>query len=149
MANKGFLIMGQHGFPAHPDDRFPGNGRCGCHDATSAERRNGQRIESSAPPALGRDEPQAGIPFVVQAGSALFMVALETTFWTLAELRFDSASCTFAEARRARFEWPREAFGAMLSRVAVSGEIDSGLINRITTDFSGWLAQQFVAPPVE
>ncbi|CAA9544104.1 MAG: hypothetical protein AVDCRST_MAG87-324 [uncultured Thermomicrobiales bacterium] len=86
---------------------------------------------------------------MVQAGSVLFMVASEVTVWTLAELRFDSVSCTFVEARRARFDWPREAFGAMLSRVAVSGEIEAGLINRVTLDFSAWLAQQFVLSRAE
>ena len=141
--------MGQQGFPTSPDDHPPGRGRCGCHDSAPVEHAEGQAI---VPPGfVARDQHvvQLGIPFVVQAGSALFLVASEATVWTLAELRFDSASCTFVEARRARFDWPREAFGAMLSRVAVSGEIDHGLINQVTTDFSGWLARQFGLPPAE
>lgn len=143
------MVMGQQGFPTYPDDQPPGSGRCGCHDlvpgdhvegqgALPSERVTGDRREQRAGP--------AGIPFVVQAGSALYMVASEARFWTLAELRFDSAACAFVEASRARFDWPREAFGAMLSRVAVSGEIEPGLINRVTMDFSAWLAQQFVLP---
>ncbi len=147
------MVMGQYGFPAHPDDHPPGNGRCGCHDVVSADLSDGPGIVPADLAARDCVDQQAasqvGIPFVVQAGSALFMVASEATFWTLAELRFDSTSCAFVEARRTRFEWPREAFGAMLSRVAVSGEIEPGSINRITTDFSGWLAQQFVAPRIE
>lgn len=95
-------------------------------------------------PSVRSIDRQLGIPFVVQAGSALFMMASESTVWTLAELRFDTESCTFVEASRIRYDWPREAFGSMLSRVAVSGEIDHELINRITADFSTWLAQQFV-----
>ena len=138
--------MGQQGFPTSPDDHPPGNGRCGCQDSASGDYGDGQALVPSGLVARDQHVPQAGIPFVVQAGSALFLIASEAAVWTLAELRFDSASCTFVEARRARFDWPREAFGAMLSRVAVSGEIDHALINRITSDFSGWLAQQFVLP---
>lgn len=141
--------MGQQGLQPSSDDHPRSNGRCGCHDPASREHVDGQAVAPFDLAARDKHSGPAGIPFVVQAGSALFMVASEATVWTLAELRFDSASCAYVEARRARFDWPREAFGAMLSRVAVSGEIEPGLINRVTTDFSGWLAQQFVLPRVE
>ena len=141
--------MGHNGLQAHPDDQSSGPGRCGCSDLVpdpvAGLRPSADHASAlSGLPALRRDEQQAGIPFVVQAGNTLFMVASEAAVWTLAELRFDTVSCTFVEASRVRYDWPREAFGAMLSRVALPGEIDHGLINRIMTDFSAWLAQQFV-----
>lgn len=144
--------MGHNGLPAHPDDQSAGASRCRCSDPLPDMHPGtdqivpveGRAVSASDLPALGAAERQLGIPFVVQAGSALFMLASESTVWTLAELRFDTESCTFVEASRVRYDWPREAFGSMLSRVALSGEIDHGLINRITMDFSTWLAQQFV-----
>lgn len=87
---------------------------------------------------------QCGVPFVVQSGRDLFMVASEASQWVVAELRFDIASCTFMEASRVRYDWPREAFGSMLARVAVGDEIDHELIDRVTADFSRWLASQFI-----
>lgn len=100
---------------------------------------------------------QRGVPFVVQSGREMFMVANEgphslnpegiacaASQWVVAELRFDTESCTFVEASRARYDWPREAFGSMLARVAVGDEIDHELINRVTADFSQWLASQFI-----
>lgn len=71
-------------------------------------------------------------------------IAYEASQWVVAELRFDTASCTFVEVSRARYDWPREAFGSMLARVAVGDEIDHELINRVTADFSQWLASQFI-----
>jgi len=148
--------MGHNGPQAHSDDQSSGTSRFGCSDSLPhpAPGTRGDTdgmspiddrvIPASSLPSLKRIDPQLGIPFVVQAGSALFMLASESTVWTLAELRFDTESCTFVEASRVRYDWPREAFGSMLSRVALSGEIDHGLINRITVDFSTWLAQQFV-----
>lgn len=148
--------MGHNGLPAPADDQSSGKGRCGCSDslphltplahpvAGETAPTDNRAIPASKLPSLERVDHQLGIPFVVQAGSALFMLASEAAVWTLAELRFDTGSCTFVEASRVRYDWPREAFGSMLSRVAISGEIEPGLINRITGDFSTWLAQQFV-----
>ncbi len=85
------------------------------------------------------------LPFVVQAGQILFMVAEESSGWVVAELRFDSGACAFSEERRARYQWPREAFGRLLSRVVTGDEIDHDEVYRISDDFSRWLASQFVA----
>lgn len=71
------------------------------------------------------------------------MLASEAPEWILAELRFDTTSCTFIEVRRMRYDWPREAFGSLLARVQGGNEIDRDLINRVTADFSRWLASQF------
>jgi hypothetical protein len=85
------------------------------------------------------------LPFVVQAGPVLFMVAEESSEWVVAELQFDSATCTFFEARRARFEWPREAFGRLLSRIVNGDDIDYEEVDRVSAAFTRWLAMQFVA----
>ncbi len=95
-------------------------------------------------PPLNATLEQFGVPFVVQAGRKLFMLASESSQWVLAELTFDTASCTFMEASRVRYDWPREAFGSLLAKVAVGDDIDHDLIDRLTTDFSRWLASQFV-----
>lgn len=145
MSSKEYMTMGHHGFPAQPDDQPSGKGRCGCSDPRPYTVISEADGIASVPSASAKPvNHQLGIPFVVQAGSALFMLASDATVWTLAELRFDAETCTFVEASRVRYDWPREAFGSMLSRVALSGEIEPELINRITTDFSTWLAQQFV-----
>jgi hypothetical protein len=82
-------------------------------------------------------------PFVVQHGPQLFMLASESAAWVLAELRFDDETCTFAELRRVRYAWPREAYGALLSRIAVAGCVDTELVEQTTDEFSNWLASQF------
>lgn len=73
------------------------------------------------------------------------MIAAEDSTWILAELCFDLDSCTFVEVSRARFGWPREAFGSMLSRVAIGDGIDRNMIDQVTSDFSVWLGMQFIA----
>ena len=84
------------------------------------------------------------LPFVVQAGPTLFMVAEESSDWVIAELNFDAASCAFMETRRAHYSWPREVFGRLLSRTMTDGELDLSELNHISEAFSGWMAQQFV-----
>ncbi len=76
------------------------------------------------------------------------MVAEESSGWIVAELRFDSAACAFTEDRRARYQWPREAFGRLLSRVVTGDEIDHDEVYRISDGFSRWLASQFVATQI-
>jgi hypothetical protein len=94
-----------------------------------------------------RRHPSSGasvvVPFVVQRGAQLFLLAAEANEWVLAELRFDETTCTYAELRKVRYEWPREAFGALLSRVAVAGDVDSGLVEETSEEFSRWLGLQF------
>lgn len=83
-------------------------------------------------------------PFVLQAGRIMFLVAQERNVWVLAELRFDAATCTFAEERRTLFQWPREVFGRLLSRTIVGDDIDLAEANRVADAFSRWLSSQFV-----
>lgn len=93
--------------------------------------------------ARGTDSEAVLAPFIVQRGGHLFFIASEAAGWVVAELRFDATSCIYTEVRRMRFEWPREAFGALLSRVAVAGEVDPGAVDETSRDFSRWLAAQF------
>lgn len=82
-------------------------------------------------------------PFVVQHGAQLFLLASESSEWVLAELQFDDELLVFSEVRKARYAWPREAFGSLLSRVAVSGNVDTDLVEETAVEFSRWLGAQF------
>ncbi len=81
-------------------------------------------------------------PFVVQSGSTLWMVETEQRGWTLAELRFHRRYGFFQEQRRATYDWPREAFGAMLSRFAAF-DISDDEVSRLSGEFSDWLGSRF------
>ncbi|MGC4193281.1 MAG: hypothetical protein QM589_19205 [Thermomicrobiales bacterium] len=100
---------------------------------------------SLGPRAGGADSETVLAPFIVQRGGNLFFIALEPAGWVVAELRFDLAPCAYAEVRRMRYDWPREAFGALLSRVAVVGEVDPGIVDETSRDFLRWLSAQFRA----
>lgn len=104
------------------------------------------RSESAALFARVRDhssQSRVMIPFVVQHGTQLFLLASESSEWVLAELRFDEELLVFSEVRKSRYAWPREAFGSLLSRVAVAGNVDTDLVEETTAGFSRWLGAQF------
>jgi hypothetical protein len=82
-------------------------------------------------------------PFVVQHQGSIFFITWEPTRWVLAELAFDPVSCTFVEQRRTHYEWPREAFGVLMSRFATIDRVDFDRLNRTSDDFGRWLGQQF------
>jgi len=84
------------------------------------------------------------VPFVVQAGPRVYMLAAENNAWVLAELKFDDERVAFFETRRSVYEWPREAFGALMSRVALRVADDTTL-DEVTLDFGRWLGGQFTA----
>jgi hypothetical protein len=84
----------------------------------------------------------ACVPFVVQSGRMILMVEASEDGWTLAELDFLPDVCVFRESRRVTYTWPREAFGALLSRLA-GADIDAAAIERLTDDFGDWLAAGF------
>jgi hypothetical protein len=89
--------------------------------------------------------PQNGpspVPFVVQSGRMLLIVEATSEGWTLAELDFITGHCLFRESRRATYTWPREAFGAMLSRLAAA-EPDEATLARLTQEFSQWIGDRF------
>ncbi|HYH11464.1 MAG TPA: hypothetical protein VD789_03835 [Thermomicrobiales bacterium] len=82
------------------------------------------------------------VPFVVQSGPVILMVEAGETGWTLAQLHFDSERCVFQESSRVTYTWPREAFGAMLSRLA-GLDIDEEAVRRLTHEFSEWIGARF------
>ena len=84
----------------------------------------------------------ACVPFVVQSGRMILMVEASEEGWTLAELDFQPDACVFRESRRSIYTWPREAFGALLSRLA-GADIDEAALDRLTADFGDWLAAGF------
>lgn len=98
------------------------------------------------PAEIARDATPGGItacvPFVVQSGRMILMVEASEDGWTLAELDFLPDVCVFRESRRVTYTWPREAFGALLSRLA-GADIDEAAIERLTADFGDWLAAGF------
>lgn len=84
------------------------------------------------------------VPFIVQSGPRIFLLAWEQGVWVLAELQFDEEHVTFIETRRSTYDWPREAFGTLLSRVALR-EVDRASIDGVARDFQYWLGGQFIA----
>lgn len=84
----------------------------------------------------------ATAPFVVQSGSTIWMVETDLEGWTLAELRFHSRYGFYQERRRATYSWPREAFGAMLSRFAAF-DVTECEVSRLTSEFGEWLGARF------
>lgn len=82
------------------------------------------------------------VPFVVQYGSMLLMVEASDNGWTLAELDFHPRYCVFQEIRRADYTWPREAFGALLSRLAGT-DLDDKAISQLTDEFGEWIGSRF------
>lgn len=84
-------------------------------------------------------------PFVVQSGSTLWMVEPDAGGWTLAELAFHPRYGFFQERRRVSYAWPREAFGAMLSRLAAF-EVRSDAVCDLSAEFVAWLGTRAPAP---
>ncbi len=149
--------MNHAGFSSRPDDSCPNpassatNAADNNHQETArgADRREASMTDegvSNLPIQTARADAATltdSLPFVLQAGQILYLVAEEASDWVVAELRFDPVSCTFAEERRARFQWPREAFGRLLSRTIV-GNVEPDEANRVADAFTRWLASQFV-----
>ena len=77
------------------------------------------------------------VPFAWQHGSRLLLLEARPLGWILAELRFDPAACHYVEVRRARYRWPREAAGALLSRALAAGDVTA---ERTARDLHAWLA---------
>lgn len=154
--------MSHAGFPFCPDEPSPDPARngpgpesraaearthdtaCGIFqgDATDEPDASADRLVQAAQADAAR--PKDSLPFVVQAGQILYLVAEERDDWVLAELRFDAETCTFAEERRIRFDWPREVFGRLLSRTIVGDVFDQEEASRIADAFTQWLASQYV-----
>lgn len=89
-----------------------------------------------------RDRARAGLleraPFAWQYGDRLFLLEAGSRSWVLAELRFDPAGCHYAEIRRSRYRWAREAGGALLGRALGAGESVAGVL---AADISRWIAE--------
>jgi hypothetical protein len=139
-------------FPAHDMGSFCASTEelSACVSRTSHAPETGEclpRIENEAmpdAPALKRPSPRVLVPFVVQSGQRVYMLASESSAWVLAELEFDTERVAFLETRRSIFEWPREAFGVLLSRVALR-DVDDATVDEVALDFRRWLGGQFIA----
>jgi hypothetical protein len=131
-ASDGAWVDGQ-GSPIGPADsrcNVPMHKACTCDSGEQAAH-DDQAADS------------AGIPFVVQHERNLFFVSWESNRWTLAELEFDAQTCTFVEQRRSHYQWPREAFGVLLSRFALVERVETDVLKRTADDFARWLGAQF------
>jgi len=79
-------------------------------------------------PAAGADGPcpscldRASTPFAAQHGRQLLLLDEERRGWVMAELHFDADRCRYVEIRRATYDSPREAAGALLSRALPAGD---------------------------
>lgn len=95
------------------------------------------------PPALGsRPMPlsppvSVPVPFAWQLDRILWILDWEPGGWVLAELRFDHDTCCYAEVRRARYQWQREAAGALLGRVLGAGARE---VVVVAANHDAWLA---------
>ncbi|MEJ7837975.1 MAG: hypothetical protein WKF81_04120 [Thermomicrobiales bacterium] len=133
---------------------------CACDDASSLEQKFkgfeglgtaesrchlpiSDHSNASGSSAARRVVETTPVPFVVQHARDLYFLTWETGRWTLAELEFDADSCTFVEQRRTHYDWPREAFGVLLSRFTLLERIETSLLQRTSDDFARWLAAQF------
>lgn len=103
--------------------------------------------KTRAQPTTKRVLANTETPFVVQHGPALYFLTWESGRWTLAELEFDAISCAFVEQRRTHYEWPREAFGVLLSRFTLLERVETALLKRTSDDFARWLGSQFQIVP--
>lgn len=84
-------------------------------------------------------------PFVVQAGATIWMLERDERGWTLAELQFHTRYGFYQERRRATYRWPREAFGAMLSRL-VAADLEMDVVSGLTLEFCEWVGARLVSP---
>jgi hypothetical protein len=159
--NKDFPTMSHAGFSPEPDDtpsehsgREAGadprrraahiDAACGVYHRDGLAASDNDRNRPAQTTREDESTPRESLPFIVQAGQILFLVAEERDDWVLAELRFDAATCTFAEERRTRFQWPREVFGRLLSRTIVGNDIDLDEATRVADAFTQWLSSQYV-----
>ena len=60
-------------------------------------------------------------PFAWQEGRRLWILDGGETNWVLAELLFEPETCRYLEVRRASYQWPREAAGALLGKTFAGG----------------------------
>ena len=99
-------------------------------------------------PVPGRYVPDEGsgaeIPFAAQHGRQLLLLDEEPRGWVLAELRFDAAHCRYVELRRATYDSPREAAGALLSRALPAGE---QAVERTAEHLLHWIDAHHAAQP--
>lgn len=116
------------------------------NDLSDTQQRAGGMSAPWMPGETAREPLPSGVtacvPFVVQSGRMILMVEASEAGWTLAELDFQPDACVFRETRRSTYTWPREAFGALLSRLAGT-DIDGVTVDRLTADFGDWLAAGF------
>jgi hypothetical protein len=94
----------------------------------------------------GSTNDEATAPFVVQAGPRLLLIEQASIGWVLAELRFDRDRCVFRVMWQAAYTWPREAFGVLLSRLAVAAPTHE-TVDRLTAEFAGWVGANFARVP--
>ena len=76
-------------------------------------------------------------PYVCQHERTLLLLDEELLGWVVARLRFDERRCRYLEVGRATFRSPREAAGALLSRLI--GTNDDTLA-RAADDLRTWIA---------
>ena len=85
------------------------------------------------------------LPFVVQSGQSMYFIAENSGEWVVAELQFEPDACIFLETRRASYQWPREAFGRLMSIALIGDLIEPDQVKRVSDAFAKWLAGQFAA----
>jgi hypothetical protein len=121
--------------PLPPLTNDPGRGA----DADAGSPANADATPAGAPSDLASSTIPAmrSVPFVWQHGRQLLLLDEEPKGWVLAELRFDADRCRYVELRRATYRWPREATGALLSRLLATGQ---PTIDRVAQSLFFWVS---------
>jgi hypothetical protein len=88
---------------------------------------------------------QAPNPFAIQNGNQLLLLDVDAAAWHVAELQFQAEDCTYTEVRRASYDMPREAIGALLSRALAEGE--TAMIDTVEC-LHGYLMRHYNIPVV-
>jgi hypothetical protein len=84
-------------------------------------------------------------PFAIQNGDQLLLLDVDWQTWTVAELHYHSDECGYTQVRRADYESPREAIGAVLSRALAQG--DEALVDTVVR-LHDYLMEHFHIPVI-
>lgn len=104
------------GLSSEPDDRGPGK-----HASRDAWCRITSEPVARRAPSLIPNAAPPSPPFFTQHGQQLLLLDEGAAGWVMAEFFFDADQCRYVELRRACYDWPREAAGALLSRTLPAG----------------------------
>lgn len=117
-------------------DDVPGGDPLHPHLRYREER--GRRASNRTTPEFGAAGERPIPPFFSQHGRQLLLLDEAMDGWVMAEFWFDPDRCRYLEIRRAQYDWPREAAGALLSRTLPAGV---EVLARTAADLQLWMIE--------